>query len=849
MSVTWLDGVELSVSFGYDYRPFEDPGVDWVDETAYVRRFDLQSPTRPAEVGEFSPGQATFVLDNRSRRFDAAYGPASVTFDGTSGNYFSAGDLAAFSGATALDVRAAVALDDWTPTLSGTASIVSQFGAAGQRSWSVAVTAGGFLELTTSSNGTAATTTDSGVMATAVNGQVMCVRITWQSSDGATNYYVKRTSPARAKADCLDHDGWVQLGSTDTNGTAALFNATSAVCIGERAAGDQELFGSVYYCDARTTIGSDTLAFAFWPQDAADSTDTSWTASAGAGETWTGTGSAYALVDAGELYGALLPGVPVRVVANYDSTSYPLWSGYVRRWTSGYAVGGVDATVTVQAVDAFGWMATMPAPASAYAVGIDRDDAYWPLHESSGREFADEHGPAHGSWSQIGSAGEPLPPGSPAATRSLSSASAIAPDLASIPTLPGVAYSPALMFWVHLEETTSAFRVFAKGESSDGTKVCLGVNYGVGGSYYLHGQTDGGSSWSVPIVGRLDVGSHHIALLDTGGSFGGLYVDLFSGLGVGAQAAAVVDTTNAAGLYIDGYLASVSDVSLGATGVDATIYGAGANGRALESSADRVDWLLAAAGMTDPALLNLSTTVSSFLGPATGGGTWASQLKQVDAAEAGLLYVDGDGAATFITRVDLSTGARFTTSQATFGEESGEVAYSDIEVSAADIDDVVNVATVSIASGAAGSYRDETSIALYGQSTVSTSAPLASTGEAANLARHLVGLRAHPGVRVRRLELTPRSDPATMYPQALGRLIGDRITVRRRPTDTLIPSTPTPEIDVDVRIEGIRHSVTPDNWVTSFVTAPAPLTAQEAGLFTADDAILGVVDSGVVVAY
>ena len=273
------------------------------------------------------------------------------------------------------------------------------------------------------------------------------------------------------------------------------------------------------------------------------------------------------------------------------------------------------------------------------------------------------------------------------------------------------------------------------------------------------------------------------------------------------------------------------------------------NGRNLELSGARLTWLLTAAGVPST-LQSISTDPSVYLGPAGYGGSYGSLCQAVNTAEQGRFYTAGDGTITFTSKIDKYTDTASITSQATFGDLD-TISYSAITVDPASVETIINSATVSTPEGATATYKDATSVALYGeQSTNLSGVPLASSGDCLNLATYLVGLRAYPATRVVGLALTPRSDPTNLFPQVLGRQIGDRITVNRRITETLAGGSATDNyMSSDVTIEGIRHSIGVDGtWTTTYTTAPATPTANEGGYFTADDAVLSVVDSGVVAA-
>jgi hypothetical protein len=328
-----------------------------------------------------------------------------------------------------------------------------------------------------------------------------------------------------------------------------------------------------------------------------------------------------------------------------------------------------------------------------------------------------------------------------------------------------------------------------------------------------------------------------------------LYVD-GGVIGPTSSSTAAVDLSSSRGLYVDGIGATVSDVlvynnsvALLAAGVLDLLWSAANNGGSIEPCGTRMGRLLTAAGV--PAgLQDVTTDPSVYCGGSYGGGSYGSQCKQVEAAEGGRFTQAGDGKMTFRSYVWATTATAAITSQGTFGDlaSAGEMGYSDLVVDAGNIDDITNEVTVSIASGASTTIDDTASQAVYGIAARSVSAPLASVGDAGNLARRIIGKRAWPTLRVERLTLNPLLAPSTMFPQALGRAIGERITVKRRPASSTVP------IVAQVTIEGVQHIISPQNWETVWTTAPAPPTATEAGYFTADHATLGVVDSGVVVA-
>lgn len=844
-----FDGANVTVEAGFGSGPFTTPAsITWTDITSYVRNIpNLTRDGRTNEYDQFQPGNATIIVDNRARTFDATYGPAYTSFTAGAGAW-SAGDLAAFSGATQLDVRFAMSLTDWTP--AAVSMVASQLGTVGNYSWQVFIDSSGFLNLTTSNNGTATTTTNSGCRVSAADGQLICGRVTWTTTAGAVKFYIKRTTPDRARADCLSNSGWTQIGVTATGQTTALFNSTANVQVGDRA--DLPVLapaGKVYYVDARTTIDSTTLRFAFWPKDAASAAATSWVASAGAGETWTKVGSPTLAIQ-GPYYGNLTPGTPLRVSCVYSATTYRLWYGYVRRFEQNGGDAGLDATVTISALTGLGWLMDKPAPDSitgldvAYMAATGSTIAsYVPFDEplsspevfDSGRNVGISIRGQYTSGPNIPSSSNPV--------RLFSDlASSQARDVNTTLISMSGALARELSFWLYLPTSTSEIGLVFNASG--------GLTVGIRG-VFLYSATQrywappvlSGTKWELPY---LAPGWHFVQIV--GNSLDHtIYID--GGVVSGNEyTSSTADPTNYPAIYVSG------GGNIGGAGVAELLAVSGtvtrsANQRATETSGSRFTWLLTAAGVPS-GLQSVNTDASVFLGPAGYGGSYGQLCQAVNSAEQGRFYTAGDGTVTVKSKVSKYTATASTTSQATFGDLD-TLSYSDITIDPASVDNVINSVTVSTPEGATATYKDTTSIGLYGERPFSLSnIPLASAGDALSLATYIVTLRAYPSTRVTGMSIQPRNKPTSLFPQVLGREIGDRITVNRRITQTLVGGSTTDNyLSAQVTIEGISHSIGSNGtWVTTYTTAPATPTAYEGGYFTADDAVLSVVDSGVVAA-
>ena len=219
-------------------------------------------------------------------------------FPGTSGDYASTDDNAAFSALTDFSVLFLGSLDDWTPgTLQ---AIISQYGGAGDRSWRFTVlgTASSYvLRLLMSSDGTATFFADSTVAPTVTDATVYWILFTRESASGEVKFYQAAHTAGMLTPPPIG--SFTQIGTTVTTSTGALFNSTAVLEVGSSVVGTASLLdGDTYRAMLYTGIygsGSETLVRDFVPLDAANTAATSWV-SQRTGETWTLNGGDVLLV-------------------------------------------------------------------------------------------------------------------------------------------------------------------------------------------------------------------------------------------------------------------------------------------------------------------------------------------------------------------------------------------------------------------------------------------------------------------------------------------------------------------------------------------------------------------------
>jgi hypothetical protein len=231
--------------------------------------------------------------------------------------------------------------------------------------------------------------------------------------------------------------------------------------------------------------------------------------------------------------------------------------------------------------------------------------------------------------------------------------------------------------------------------------------------------------------------------------------------------------------------------------------------------------------------LDLNTGDSTVLGVQTTGKGLLDALKEVETAEQGRLFMSVDGKIRFIDRNAEGAG-NFITSQATFSDNPGvgEIKYSDITLT---YDDryIYNEVTVTQPNGTTYTASDTTSQGKYFKRTLNIDNFIADTGYfVANTALYRLQQYKNPQMRID--ELTVNARRAVAYQSPCVTLdIGDRITVERTPQDV------GAQISKTLIIEGIKHSITRDNWVVTFTTSPTLENAP----FVLDSATLGVLDT------
>lgn len=158
--------------------------------------------------------------------------------------------------------------------------------------------------------------------------------------------------------------------------------------------------------------------------------------------------------------------------------------------------------------------------------------------------------------------------------------------------------------------------------------------------------------------------------------------------------------------------------------------------------------------------------------------TALQHLHDVEATENGMLFMARDGTIVFHSRHAAVT-APYNVNQGTFGEQ--ELPYVNVTIEYTD-NNLWNEVRVDRDGGTTQIASDATSILRYFPRTLTQNSTLTTTdSEALSAATWLLSRYKDPKLRIREILLDGEANPNSLWPQILGRDIGDRVTVRKRP--------------------------------------------------------------------
>lgn len=250
-----------------------------------------------------------------------------------------------------------------------------------------------------------------------------------------------------------------------------------------------------------------------------------------------------------------------------------------------------------------------------------------------------------------------------------------------------------------------------------------------------------------------------------------------------------------------------------------------------ETTGARINRILDNAGWPEPDR-QIDTGLTTVQSTDLANNAWTEVLLTSD-TEIGETYFDAANRLVFRDRHAILTDTRSSTSQAVFGCDPGELGYDAVEV-VNDDTQVRNIIRISRVGGTVQTAEDAASQIKYLRKTWGRSDLIMQTdAEAADYAAYVLSFSKDAELRFASLRVVPTTDPANLWPQVLGRELGDRITVK------FTPPGGGSLIERDAFIRGIKHDIGAASWVTTWALQDADTFLS---FFTFDHAALGRFD-------
>ena len=789
-----------AIEFSPTTDPFDSSPV-WEAITSRVRGVKT-TRGRQQELDVMQPGDATVVVDNRERTFDpnnaagsyygdllpgkrvrvrATYGAEGLDLPGAAGDYASTPDNGWVPGQE-VDLRALLALDDWTPAAAG--YIFGQTNASfSDASVLWAVTTDGRLLITWFTAAGVNTTVTSDVLGFD-NGSTHLVRTTLDTNNGAGLYEVKFYKSTD------DGASWTQIGSTATGATTAVpRNSTSAFTIGSSPAGFP-IAGIVYRVElGLVTIGTVNTIVRFtdgqrFAGGASSGTDT-------AGNVWT-------------LQGA----------ASLPARGRSVFGGFAEGWPVAARSLG-DAAVSL--VDGFGLLAEAELPDGSPLEATIRSLGpvnYWKLSDDQGSDRVADYGTSPVDGRAVGGAPDAL--GSTGLDAG-SDETALALDgyttdgYVDVRSCEGSDWSTLVML---LNPGAAGTRHGVVLDTPDRTVWVAGSGLGPVGQLVAFEAGTPTTGKGSRTSARVDDDVARLVVIRRTGS--GIYTfeidgssatkTDFSGMSRAAQSI---------GSRI-GWTASGADESVNEEGgLKGTIQHVALFDRVLTAGESaslaaayvwwtgdtitaRVDRLLDFSGWSSSER-DLDASEAGILGLGVVGSSALDDVRTLERSEAGSFYQQADYVMRFRSRYATVTDPRSTSVRYTFTDEAGagRFRFEDLVLAPQGLW-IRNRVTVSWVGGSI-TVEDPTSGEAYGWREHSIDTVLTTAAQARSLAELVLGRFAEPVVRVSSLDLNPGAEP-NLWEPILDLELGDRVRVVWTPGDVGDP------VEVEGLVEGISIS-------------------------------------------
>lgn len=513
------------------------------------------------------------------------------------------------------------------------------------------------------------------------------------------------------------------------------------------------------------------------------------------------------LHSAGPYFGDLKPRKQIRVRAVWSATSYTVFTGWVTGWPQSYADGGVDATTTIECVDALAWLAEAGLdydPLVEFIVGRAAVATY--MEFDSSNNWLDHLGNVSATLTSGAAAfGPPLDPLS--GDRS-AHVGGIGRWGKTGTTTSAASVDVTFSTWIQVEAGVSYidFYLFLKSGGFSLSIPSPGIDFEVGGGT--------GANFLFPVFRLADGSPHFLTLVsDVSTSIVRVYIDGVYWLQVAGSLEGIEwGGADFFGEVTSGGVSAARAIFIQQWAVfneaftDAQVlqHFNASCGKVIESTSarcarilDNVSW--PTAWRTLPPSSGLGTSRGECANVQRSGFA-LNALREVEATEQGRLFASKANYLTLQARYDPFEVND--TIMATFSDDGSDIAY---EAFGWDYDDrdVLNDVTVNWSNGSQRS-TDSTSIDDVGRQSRTINTVLSTQTQAADMAAGVVGQRKDPSMRTRAIRVQPAL--GAHWATILALEIGDRIRVEVTPMSVGSQLTQT------LVLEAIAWQITGDQW-------------------------------------
>lgn len=524
----------------------------------------------------------------------------------------------------------------------------------------------------------------------------------------------------------------------------------------------------------------------------------------------------------GPWFGNLKPMRRVRIRETFNGVTYPVFDGYVDKWQLDYGQYGKDATATIIATDAFKIFNRTDLPKSVYASEVEADspELWWRLDDpqflfSAVDASGNEHTGTPEGNVRFGS--ETIIFHDPGSSVGLDESA----DCGISASLSLNGANPfAFEFWFRWEEQPAASSFLAILQGGGNGLANFQINPSTNKGAFAF-RNDAGTNFSAQPNFVFVVGArYHIVCTHASDRVLRVFIN-------GAEQAYDVQetTTGATTLTTVSVGSTISSISNKALYDEFAVYttvpsdarilahfNAGIapwNGDLPGARADRildlVEW---------PDDLRELDTGATSLQSAALGTSALEHLQKVGETEFGLFFMDRAGNVRLVSR-DAVFGRE--PPPVVFGDGAGEVAYRDIKFN--DGDEVIrNRASIGQLNGVPAVAENAASVTEFGRFDYTLDGLYHdSLSFSQDYANFIASEYKDPRRRVTSLTLGPATlgAEADLYPQMLGRELGDAIEVKNRPPGG------GDAFEQTCVIEGIRHQgVPPGHQTTTWTLSP-----------------------------